>query len=159
MSDSLQAYRLKPARLLYPWDSPGKNTGVAMPSSRGYSQPRDRTQVSRITGRFFTIWATREAHDSVCQTLEWHPNYREMSYNRDKGGVFSASWRFPFAKFRVEVWLWHGHLSLSSPCVDLLNFWSFLLILCKPSRLCVSQVVQSPKWWEAWSGMKLWHQG
>ena len=33
---------------------------VAMPSSRGSSQPRDQTQVSRIAGRFFTIWATRE---------------------------------------------------------------------------------------------------
>ena len=32
-----------------------------MPSSRGSSQPRDRTQVSRIAGRFFTVWATREA--------------------------------------------------------------------------------------------------
>ena len=30
---------------------------VAMPSSRGSSQPRDRTQVSYISGRFFTIWA------------------------------------------------------------------------------------------------------
>ena len=28
---------------------------VAMPSSRGSSQPRDRTQVSWIVGRFFTI--------------------------------------------------------------------------------------------------------
>ena len=35
---------------------------VAMPSSRGSSQPRDQTQVSLIAGRFFTIWATREAH-------------------------------------------------------------------------------------------------
>ena len=34
---------------------------VAMPSSRGSSQPKDRTQVSRITGEFFTVWATREA--------------------------------------------------------------------------------------------------
>ena len=34
---------------------------VAFPSSRGSSQPRDQTQVSRIAGRFFTIWATREA--------------------------------------------------------------------------------------------------
>ena len=34
---------------------------VAMPSSSGFSQPRDRTQVSCIAGRFFTIWATREA--------------------------------------------------------------------------------------------------
>ena len=33
---------------------------VAMLSSRGSSQPRDRTQVSHIAGRFFTIWATRE---------------------------------------------------------------------------------------------------
>ena len=32
---------------------------VSTPSSRGSSQPRDRTQVSRIAGRFFTVWATR----------------------------------------------------------------------------------------------------
>ena len=30
-------------------------------SSRGSSQPRDWTQVSRAVGRFFTVWATREA--------------------------------------------------------------------------------------------------
>ena len=34
---------------------------VAMPSSRGYSQPRNWTQVSHIEGRCFTSWATREA--------------------------------------------------------------------------------------------------
>ena len=34
---------------------------VAMPSSRGSSQPRDRTQVLGIAGGFITIWATREA--------------------------------------------------------------------------------------------------
>ena len=28
----------------------------------GSSQPRDWTQVFRIAGRFFTSWATREAH-------------------------------------------------------------------------------------------------
>ena len=31
---------------------------VAIPSSRGSSQPRDQTQVSYIAGRFSTIWAT-----------------------------------------------------------------------------------------------------
>ena len=36
---------------------------VAMPSSRGSSQPRVWTQVSHIEGRFFTIWATREAQE------------------------------------------------------------------------------------------------
>jgi len=39
---------------------------VAMPSSRGSSQPKDRTQVSRIVGGFFTIWATNEAHGLNC---------------------------------------------------------------------------------------------
>ena len=34
---------------------------VAIPFSRGSSQPRDRIQVSRIAGRFFTSWATSEA--------------------------------------------------------------------------------------------------
>ena len=33
---------------------------VAIPFSRGSSWPRDRTHVSCIAGRFFTIWATRE---------------------------------------------------------------------------------------------------
>ena len=34
---------------------------IAMPSSRGSSQPRDWTQVSYTASRFFTVWATREA--------------------------------------------------------------------------------------------------
>ena len=33
---------------------------VAIPFSRGSSQPRDQTQVSHIVGGFFTSWATRE---------------------------------------------------------------------------------------------------
>ena len=34
---------------------------VDIPFSRASSQPMDQTQVSCISGRFFTIWATREA--------------------------------------------------------------------------------------------------
>ena len=33
--------------------------GVAIPFSKGSSQPRDQTQVSCTAGGFFTIWATR----------------------------------------------------------------------------------------------------
>ena len=36
---------------------------VAIPISGVSSQPRDQTQVSRIAGRFFTSWATREAQE------------------------------------------------------------------------------------------------
>ena len=53
---------------------------VAIPFSRGSSQPRDQTWVSCIAGRFFTNWATRKAiyiytkrannHDGVITYLE-----------------------------------------------------------------------------------------
>ena len=34
---------------------------IAISFSRGSSQPRDQTQVSRIGGRRFNLWATKEA--------------------------------------------------------------------------------------------------
>ena len=34
---------------------------VAVSFSKGSSQPRDLTHISRIAGRIFTNWATREA--------------------------------------------------------------------------------------------------
>ena len=45
-------------------DSPNKNTGESFHALlQGSSQPRTQTQVSRIAGGFFTIWATREARE------------------------------------------------------------------------------------------------
>ena len=38
---------------------------VVVPFSRGSSQPKDQTQVSRTTGRFFISWTTREALNIV----------------------------------------------------------------------------------------------
>ena len=38
---------------------------VAIPFSRGSSQPRSQTQVSHLAGGFFTSWATREAHGNT----------------------------------------------------------------------------------------------
>ena len=47
--------------LLCPWDFQGKSTRVGCHFLlQGISQPRDRTQVSHIVDRRFTIWATRE---------------------------------------------------------------------------------------------------
>ena len=42
---------------------------VAFPFSRGSSWPRDWTLVSCIAGRFFTTWATREAHRAASNLL------------------------------------------------------------------------------------------
>ena len=66
MSNSLWPHEPQPARLLCPWDSPGKNTGVvAIPFSRGSSRPRDRTTIScnSCTGRqILHHWANWKAH-------------------------------------------------------------------------------------------------
>ena len=63
MSDSLWSQRSPPGSSVH-GDSQAKILEwVAMPSSRGSSQPREWTQVSRIAGRFFIIWDAREAQE------------------------------------------------------------------------------------------------
>ena len=48
-------------RFFRPWDFPGKNTGVGCHFLLQEIFPtQDWTQVSRIVGRCFTVWATRE---------------------------------------------------------------------------------------------------
>ena len=63
VSDSLRLHGL-----YSPWNSIQARTELewlAVPFSRGSSQPRDLTQVSRIAGRIFTSWSTREAHNRI----------------------------------------------------------------------------------------------
>ena len=46
------------------WNSPGQNTGMGSLSLlQGIFPTQGSTQVSHITGRFFTSWATREAQE------------------------------------------------------------------------------------------------
>ena len=48
-----------------------------MPYSEGSSWPRDQTQVSRIAGRFFTVWATWEAEgipSYITRKISFHLN-------------------------------------------------------------------------------------
>ena len=48
---------------------------VAISFSRGSSRPRDRTQVSRIAGRRFNLWATREAPKLIwARCISWEMN-------------------------------------------------------------------------------------
>ena len=95
-------------------DSPGKNIGwVAMPS-RGSSQPRDQTQVSRIASGFFTNSATREAHSymfSLFSALFYYSNNRrlmvllflKLEYSTSLWGILKE--HTPILLFEVpEVW-------------------------------------------------------
>ena len=51
---------------------------VAIAFSRVSSQPRDWTQVSCIAGRFFTIWATREAQGLYSQSYGFSSSHVRM---------------------------------------------------------------------------------
>ena len=71
MSDSLRPHGLQPARLLCPWDSPGKNSGVECQALlQGiFLMAGKKSQGSNLqlmspafAGRFFTMRATSEAH-------------------------------------------------------------------------------------------------
>ena len=53
---------------------------VVTPVSRGSSRPRDQSQVSCTAGRFFTIWATREAKQLA--TGEGYSKRRELHVQR-----------------------------------------------------------------------------
>ena len=59
MSNSFYPMDCNPPGSSVPGDSPGKNTGVGC---HALLQGIFRTQLSHIAGRFFTVWATREAH-------------------------------------------------------------------------------------------------
>ena len=52
---------------------------VAISFSRGSPRPRDCTQVSRIAGRRFAIWATRVAHFSYLSIKLIFFNFRNIS--------------------------------------------------------------------------------
>ena len=58
---------------------------VAFPFSRGSSQPRDQTQVSRTAGGFFTSWVTKGSP----RILEWiaYPFSSGSSWPRNQSGV------------------------------------------------------------------------
>ena len=53
---------------------------IAISFSRGSSQPRDRTLVSCIAGRRFTVWATREALPSLMETILSPPLLTDNDY-------------------------------------------------------------------------------
>ena len=65
---------------------------VAFPFSKGSSQFRDRIQVFRITGRFFTSWATWEAQEYWSWVA--YPFSSRPSQPRNKTGISCITGRF-----------------------------------------------------------------
>ena len=94
---------------------------VAMPSSRGSSQPRDWTQVSCIASRFFDIWATKEVLRRIRDDAKvggWRPRmmvfiFSEMGSswdgNKDDDGIY----------FTGLFWGWNVKVLVVQSCLTL----------------------------------------
>ena len=52
---------------------------VAMPFSRGSSQPRDWTQVFYVDAGFFTVWVTRESQDYWVGSLSLYAEFSSVA--------------------------------------------------------------------------------
>ena len=87
---------------------------VVMPSSRGSSRPRVWTQVSRIAGIFFTVWATRET------PFKWQ-NKLKKSWNDD---VYLATSLSSLCA------------SLSLPTASVVEWIDLSCIFCAPNKIC-----------------------
>ena len=110
---------------------------VAISFFRGSSQPRDQTQVSHIAGRFFTLWAIREAQggsaikESTCQ-------YGRHGFNpRSRKISLVAKQLSPCATTVESVLQGPGGATTQLTCG---NYWS-------PSTLAhTPQKEKSPQW-------------
>ena len=90
MSDSLWLYGLQPTRLLCPWDPPGKNTGVGSHSLlQGIFLTQGQTWVSWITGKFFTILATRKEYLNRNQMIWLETRFRHICDSEKNHRIFS----------------------------------------------------------------------
>ena len=107
---------------------------VAMPSSRGSSQPRDWTQVS-CTGRFFTVWATREAVEcmghyncpnlrhmlTVAETLSHLSSTSLLEGSRREIELLSFCWAQNYPKWRLYI-----PASIADGCSHIARFWAMI---------------------------------
>ena len=109
-------------RLLCPWSFPSRNPGVgfAVSSSRGSSQPKDRTYVSCIGRRILYHWTSWEARDvriEICIICCGNNDKTGSPFSwGDLAKVWGESWHFH--------WVWKDSAK---------NYFSFLIVsLIKP---------------------------
>ena len=91
---------------------------VAISFSRGTSWPRDRTWVSYTAGRFFTIWAPREARPSKgkLKTILAHPSQLLILLLRQLNTSASSRlslWTFPLRALTHFTLLFIQQLSVA----------------------------------------------
>ena len=126
-------------------------SGLPFPSTRESSQPRDRTQVSHIVDRRFTIWATKEV--SLFSSHRYNLILPEACHSRrylqELKGLFTLFPYFPHLWFLKEPgmhapprWLFWD-ISLPSWSASFPNKGISLTWTPHPLGLLASHAVQS----------------
>ena len=116
-SHSVMSNSLRPHGLYSPWILQARILAWDLPFSRGFSQPRDWTQVSHIADGFFTSWATG--------ILEG------VAISSSGGSSWPRDWICVSCMSCVGRWiLYHRSISFGSPnhsTVLTLSFFFFFL--------------------------------
>ena len=133
-----------------------KSTGVAMAFSKGSSQPRDRTQVCCIAGRWFTAWATRKVPKCPGQLLFLTENCwtgllpRSLRDSHGKPVCRRSSnpnpIRFRSARGKTELWTWAG-LECKPHALTSLTQQSHSHPLGYQGRVCASKGLGICEFW------------
>ena len=105
---------------------------VAISFFRASSRPRDRTQVSCVSGRHFTVWATREdlKHVYYCMKIDDQCKFDAWSKAPNVGALGQPrglGWGGRFRIGGIHVYLWLIHVDI----------WQ------KPSQYCKVIMLQS----------------
>ena len=137
---------------------------VAISFSRGSSWPRDWTQVSRIAGRCFTIWATRESQakhksdtnsKSHTHTFKMESHFKKLTRGY-KDVTLNTLW---YSTLKIQM-QW-GNLNRVCVCAQSLQLCLILWdpIDCSSPDSSVHGIFQARvlEWGAiAFSGFKLW---
>ena len=120
MSDSLRPHGLQPARLLCPWDSPGKNAGVGCPAVLQGILPTPGSNPHLLTSpalvsRFLTTSATWEALLLLRMQQKWQRF--SSSFPTGKWAYFhcSSEYNNRMIIFRNEKKTLWGAIFLNNP--------------------------------------------
>ena len=86
---------------------------VAIPFSRGSSQPRDQTWISCIAGRFFAIRATREWLQILCCSTYWEGDPTSLPLKSGLALVSCVAHRMCHSELKVPGSISSGLLECS----------------------------------------------
>ena len=137
VSNFLRPHGLQPARLLHPWNSSGKNSGVGYISfSRDSSQPRYWTWVSCIASRFLTVWATGEAPGTI--------------------SVHSVHWFFHSSNHLWARCFYNPHFVDEEECTGKLNNFLWITQLQSETESEPRNLAPEPTCWSLFLVIWLW---